>query len=630
MNLGRNLKIILVLAAFSMGSQALADGSDYSFPNDRTCTSSESWTFGGSFPAEYQREYREFLKSGKTSVRGFSEAVALRKASTQADQKLFAEYWMAHALLDAGQIHTAYQGFLAILGKAPHKEYIGVHAAAMDCLIQIHYQHPALMIPEETTALFPAYLKVEEAPEGLLSYLKEVAWDGTLNLLETQLSDDRIAPAKVQASLAQLDGSGVYHSLAQGLWMAKQGDHFKTIENLQKFVDDPKIPRNLGRFVDLAHMLLARAHYSAGQYDLASDELKRVKKNSNFLAETLQELSWAYLMNEKYPEAIGTAMNLEAGGIRHTYAPEAPMVMAMAMNELCQYPESVKAIKSFRKNYESSYRWLSNWVNMKNADSSKLYETSVDFIKRKPSDVPERVASEWVRSPLFISSQDEINLYFDERDASPRVSKAAAIEQRKVGQDILKKARELKPRLKVAKMKLKPGETLAANLLKSLADLKDEVVHWRRMQLAAPIWTTVSKRFLAGIPAHQGKLIAGINLDVKNRNLRMLTQLEEIAENIQLIEVEIYNGASEDIIWQNAHPDYKEVAKQFKSEQGLSPDKVWDWGRSLANEGSDENTDTSQGPEIWEDELGSFKANLFDNCSSKDKYLSLRIKRKAS
>ena len=57
-------------------------------------------------------------------------------------------------------------------------------------------------------------------------------------------------------------------------------------------------------------------------------------------------------MNEKYPEAIGTAMNLDGGGLRHTFAPEAAMVSAMAMNELCQYPDAVREITVFRRNYE--------------------------------------------------------------------------------------------------------------------------------------------------------------------------------------------------------------------------------------------------------------------------------------
>src|SRR6185437_5883858 len=105
---------------------------------------------------------------------------------------------------------------------------------------------------------------------------------------------------------------------------------------------------------------------------------------------------------------------------------------------------------------------------------------------------------------------------------------------------------------------------------------------------------------------------------IKEDNVRMLTQLDEIAENIQLIEVEIYNGASQDIIWQNAHPDYKKIAEQMKDQrEAVERSKTWDWGREVAG------SDDSQ--EIWEDELGSFKANLFDNCSSKDKYIAIRM-----
>lgn len=28
--------------------------------------------------------------------------------------------------------------------------------------------------------------------------------------------------------------------------------------------------------------------------------------------------------------------------------------------------------------------------------------------------------------------------------------------------------------------------------------------------------------------------------------------------------------------------------------------------------------------EVWDDELGSFKADLFDNCSSKDRYMTVK------
>ena len=54
-----------------------------------------------------------------------------------------------------------------------------------------------------------------------------------------------------------------------------------------------------------------------------------------------------------------------------------------------------------------------------------------------------------------------------------------------------------------------------------------------------------------------------------------------------------------------------------------SKEKVWNWGKAtfgVTEEGEDSY-------EIWEDEVGSFKADLYDNCSSKDKYLSIKFKR---
>src|SRR5581483_11569629 len=122
------------------------------------------------------------------------------------------------------------------------------------------------------------------------------------------------------------------------------------------------VPPLLKRFTDPSRILLSRAYYTDGKFDASAAHLRQVAKSSNQLAAWLEELSWAFLMNDRYSEAIGTAMNLEAGGLRHTFAPEAGMVMAMALNELCQYPESVRAIQLLRKHYEQPYKWLSEWA----------------------------------------------------------------------------------------------------------------------------------------------------------------------------------------------------------------------------------------------------------------------------
>jgi hypothetical protein len=343
-----------------------------------------------------------------------------------------------------------------------------------------------------------------------------------------------------------------------------------------------------------------------------------ISKSSNELANSLEELSWAYLMAEQYREAIGTAMNLQAGGLRKTFAPEAPMVMSMAMNEICQYPDSLNAANIFRKNYEQSFKWLSQWKNSGKSDN--LYKLAVQFLK-KQGEAPVRVASEWVRSPVFLANQDEINLLFDEKDSASGLQKWGSKEQNRIGQEILTNLKELKPAFYAARAKLKPGEELPSKVKNGLQKLKQDVIAFRRMQKAAPVWKAVLANHQKHAPGIERRLATEIQTDLKARTDRMITQLEETAENIQLIEVEIYNGASEDIIWQNAHPEYKKMAKELDDDADRSPaSKVWDWGRTKV---ASENDDV----EVWEDELGSFKADVVDNCSSKDKYLALKSKR---
>jgi hypothetical protein len=307
-------------------------------------------------------------------------------------------------------------------------------------------------------------------------------------------------------------------------------------------------------------------------------------------------------------------MNLQAGGLRHTFAPEAPMVLAMALNELCQYPESLRAIRVFLKNYHEPYEWLKKW---KASPDQALYSTALHFIQKQEVNVPVRVASEWVRSPLFISHQEEINLLFDEKDAANQIGKIGSQEQAKLAQEIKEKARDLRAKIQEAKTSLKPGADLPPKLVKELALLRTQVSHYRRLRAAAPSWHQILANHVRRASGIEQKLVAEINTDLKTKNLLMFAQLEEILENNQLIEVEIYNGASSDLIWQNAHPDYKQVMKKVRDDRSVaSADKVWDWGT--------EKLDDAEAGEIWEDELGSFNAKTFDNCSNKERYLALK------
>ena len=581
---------------------------------DKACTPSEKWTFSDEISGEWREEWSKFLSGSSSPVRGFSEALGLRRQFASGEPKFFAEYWISRALLQGKLHHIAYAGFTKIASYDPKEigaEAHGIQTAAIDCLNRIY-------------ELYPSF-SVSKAVQGNLKTLisnpdtrKEPLWEFAQNAVRVQLAEG--APkSQVMETMALLKGAGAYESFAQGLYSARHSSHKAAIKELNSFLNNPAIPAVLSKFTDHARLLLARSLYTVGKYNEAGLELQKMKKSSNELATALSELSWAFLMDEKLREAIGTAMNLQAGGLRHTFAPEAPMVMAMALNELCQYPESIRAIDQFKKHYEKPYRWLAKWKS----EQTDVYPMAVKFLKKELK-VPDRVGTEWVRSPIFISHQDEINLIFKEKTASESLGKSGSAEQKQLGASIKAMAAALKPKIKTARASLKPGQMLPKSIINDLVKLKEQMAHYRRVRTAAAPWHTILGNHNKNLPGLQKGLVTRMNKHLADKNIKMLSQIEEIAENNQLIEIEIYNGASQDIIWQNAHPEYKKMAQQMNTDRKEnSAEKVWDWGRAPAQIDDDEGDKV----EVWEDELGSFKANLYDNCSSKEKYLAIKRRR---
>jgi tetratricopeptide (TPR) repeat protein len=563
---------------------------------ERYCQSDERWT-----PAQPFAARARFGVAAGAPARSFAEGLALRRGATDAAEAAFGEYWASRALLEAGLVHQAREGFSAVASREAGAKAAPARLAAVGCLERIAELHPSLATIPAVEAVLPKLARLARPGaelEAARAYAARVA-------RELAARD----PESASAALALLPAQSPGAELARAFLAAATEDHERTIEETQAFLASNPIPAALRRYEDSARLLLSRALYSTGKFDRATDQLRKLHKGSNELAESLSELAWAYLQEGRAPEAIGAAMNLQAGGLRHTFAPEGPMVMAMALNEICQYPESVTAIRAYRRGYAKARDWLAAWTA---GGMQPLYASAVEFL-RKQGEVPDRVGSEWIRSPLFISSQDEINLIYDEAEAAAALGRSGSREQQRLSAQLLEQANKLLPDIKLARMK--PGP-LPKKVLAAIEDLRETGRALRRMRAAAPVWSRILLAQQKRAPTLEHTLVARIETDLRDRSQRMLEQLDEVAENIQLVEVEIYDGASADIIWQNAHPEFKKMAHDLDNqESGTSASKTWNWGRAP---GSDDSS------EIWEDELGSFKANLYDNCASKDRFLALK------
>jgi tetratricopeptide (TPR) repeat protein len=581
------------------------------------CQSGESWALGNmetSMPPRFVESINLFLRKKITTVRGFAEALAMRRQAKTPEEKFFAEYWISRSLYGSRMVHVAKDGFALLASRQPSPKTAGIQLAALECLVQIHNIYPAIEIPAGVVARIPEYLKVAKPLDR-----QNIVWDLATHYVLSRIAAEKIAAPEGERLTSFVAGSPVHEAFIKGVLAAQRNDHSNTISNLKNFVASSNMPNSLQRYVTTAHILLARSYYSVQQFDRAIEQFKKVDRKSNELANSLQEMSWGQLMAEEYGESIGTSITLQAGSLRKTYAPEAPMVMSMAMNEICQFPESIKAANYFKRSYENTYSWLANWE--KGGEKENLYKLAVSYLRHQ-GDTPDQLASEWVRSPTFIADQDEVNLVFDERNAAASLTRWGSKEQATLAQIVIDEITNIKPAFdKAYKIRQQTGEEFSTSLQAHLERLRDHLASYRNMQHAAPIWKTLLASHLKKAPLIEHHLIAAIGADLKSRSERMHDQLEEVAENIELVEVEIYNGASEDIIWQNAHPDFKKIARDMTDDSGnrAPASKVWDWGKA--------SNITEDGAEIWEDELGSFKANMVDNCTSKDKYIAIKAKR---
>lgn len=578
------------------------------------CTPSENWIYVPGIDARERGAFQKTIHGDIAPIQGFAEGLDLSRGPGSAGVKLFGEYWKSRALLQGQLISSALDGFGAIAASSPSLDTVGVQVAALDCLNRIHEKYPALPLPSELRGRIAQLYEL--APRSIP---RQPLWEMTVNLILLDLADGGSRGGST-ALASLLDGAGSYEAFAKGFIAASEGDNRGTVAWLQRIlgtrsIHDDKLPRPLMRNLPHARMLLARAYYAMHQYDRAIAQYNLVERSSNETPEMLQELAWSYLMHERYADAVGVAFNLEVGRMRSTFTPEAPSVMAMALNELCQYPDALRAVWMYHRDYQPAYEWLVNWSRN---PSQPLYGLAIDYLRKHDSSVPDRVAGEWIRSTLFISHQQEIHRLFSEKERTEAFVRSGLRAQTSIASEIHDRASDLNVGVRQETsglLGIYGADKVPSGRAADLAALTATVGAYNHLREAdaylQPILTDLETR--AG--SIRTELVREINADFSRRAARMLRQLNDVAENGKLIEVEIYSGASHDMIWRNAHPDYARIEREMKVAYSRPKGSTLNWGTINPTAGK---------IEIWEDELGSFKANLHDNCSSKERYLALK------
>ncbi len=553
------------------------------------CLNTEHWSVSKGNP-NWLKEFHEFTGKRSSPIYGFSQAIQLKRMSQILNNSEFehdfAEYWIARILFELNLDPLAHQALKSVFQSTSNPD---LKKAAFGCLARIQARAPDYKAPP-TTALVGLNFGEEDSDTLFMSVLGK----------ENSLSK-KLAPG--------------HRGFVEGFNALNKKNYTDAILGFQAYFKYLETHTNpiLSRYQDDAHLFLGRAYYAVAKFNESAAEFQKVKKTSNVQIEALMNLSWTYLLNEKYDDAVGITLQLRTGNLRNAFSAEAVMVAAMGLNELCNYPESIRLIEAFNKDYRPIHDYLTAHAN------DDGYVAAVKALKA-PGTYPTKLATEWIRSPEFLTRQKEINALLGEPKRLTEIEGTAVSEQNRLTQAFVAKTAAFLQEYRVAKLKLKPGQDLPGQFPTRYLQLKKDLRKLSHFYRASKTWKTLARNYEKKIPGLKLELVAKVNQDLKAKNKKLLATLNRVKDNTDLIEVEIYNGASQDLVWKNAHPDFEKVSQTLDEEKRAENGAhTWNWGRFLAS-----NLENS---EVWEDELGAVKADVTDQCGKKEKFLQLRLKR---
>lgn len=568
------------------------------------CTSSETWQFDhvttDTIPESSLGEFVKFLSGKRIPFIAFSEAVHVMQTLKSVQGQAFAYYWVGRTLFGAKLYSEAAKWFSYLMAVPPAGNQIPFQLAGIACLERIHDRAPHISYSKEALENLEEFFSPMMVSDRALSFLTEASVRMVLKLInegDTEAADK---------ALMLLDENGPYAHFVRGLLAVRADDTDGTIFHLNRLMSAKHLPPSIRKHLNELRILLAAAYYDTEDYEKSIRQLELVDKSSNDLVHALARISSTYLMAGNLEKAIGTGLLLNSGAFQKTFAPEALTVMAAAMNDLCRYPDSLYFVDILKKEYARPYEWLRSRV--RHADNTALYSRAVAFLKGRDTDVPQRVASEWVRSPVFIAQQQGINSIFESVRSIPSLREQVAVAIEKAQRE----RNSLKERVNATLSELnEPASATRSSspevtkLTRAIDDISARI---DRLEGGRLQWQRTLQRYWETAPKEATRAVATIERHLRALNERMFRQLTRVSENIDVIEAELMTGASQEIITSHAQRARQEASGK-RDLSGTGKPIQYDWRLRGA----------LSGIEVWDDELGSLEANVQSKCTRNEK-----------
>lgn len=185
------------------------------------------------------------------------------------------------------------------------------------------------------------------------------------------------------------------------LALAMSGDSSTAAKALAILMKSPKNPISQ----DLMALTAARLLYQNGYLDAAAKYYERVPKSSDDWLDAQEEMAWAAIRKGDSQDAIAITKTLMTPAFSSQVGPETLFVRSLALLKVCDYPEVVKTLDSFRQRYRERAKMM---IALAEASESPEVKKFIQRSKEKRVKLMD-LGGDAAKLPRFITRDEVIS-----------------------------------------------------------------------------------------------------------------------------------------------------------------------------------------------------------------------------
>ncbi|MES2964250.1 MAG: hypothetical protein V4760_10195 [Bdellovibrionota bacterium] len=388
----------------------------------------------------------------------------------------------------------------------------------------------------------------------------------------------------------------------EALALYQNGQKDKAMKLQEQLINDLAVDSSKMEFQALVALNAARMYFQEMKFKDAHKAFMRVYKDHPLWLQSLTELGWSQLQSGDYEGAIGNMYSIQSPFFANVYKPESFVIRTVGYLNLCQFGDAYKTLSIL----EHDYRPILQKVERYSSAKPTYYQTVRNFMQapkgtKEVDGLPTPVVREMARHRDFTNLQKALNRQLDERalyakfdgdvDKSLKRAQALVSGSRFRSTELRKKIASIKKNSDLEGRRLEWQSALD----KELDDLNGFFFQVDLYQEAKAALPEYRKDVVGGADKRMAKMRGEIEHVLASRVLRMKTDLARILDNNELLRYEVFAGSGENIRFQVAGG---ETGKRVPASV-IPKSKALQWDFD---------------GEYWEDEIGSYRSTLKNNC----------------